>query len=557
MAAVRRMSAGSEQWNRLLREEADRRAFLRKAAFAGTGALLSSTWVGHAKERGDEIPELQLAVDWEGGGPPLDLTRGPATAYQFYSLSVALEGLLHLDEHARLQPRLAESWSNPDPRTYVFKLRRGVTFWDGSPLTAQDVVYAFTRHADRQWASNFAWFFPQQYESIEIPAADEVVFRLKEPNVYFAAAAGMTASYVVKASFAEAHRRDLGTASVLTMGTGPYRITRYAANDRIELVRNERYWGEKPLLRRIVLRAVEDGNSQLLALRAGEIDGSMSVPKAAVPRWKRTPGIGVVTFPSARCWWSAFDREVKPLDDIHVRRALAHALDREGLKHVLFRGRARLAQAFAPPETWSQLLPPQEIEALYAELPHNPYDLDRAREELAQSSVPGGFELTVPVEALPDSEKIMQVWQAGLARIGVRLHLESVSRDEYRSRFFRRTRPVGIFITEWGTEFPDPLWNAVSTVRSEQAVAGAWNLSNLKRPAIASLLARCQSTPDPALRGPLARELTRRLAEDCGFYPLFWPDESIAFDRRKVEVDDFKWWAVFSPIWTSFLRPPA
>ena len=67
--------------------------------------------------------------------------QGPATAYQFYSLSVALEGLLHLDEHARLQPRLAESWSNPDPRTYVFKLRRGVTFWDGSPLTAQDVVY--------------------------------------------------------------------------------------------------------------------------------------------------------------------------------------------------------------------------------------------------------------------------------------------------------------------------------------------------------------------------------------------------------------------------------
>ncbi len=93
-------------------------------------------------------------------------------------------------------------------------------------------------------------------------------------------------------------------------------------------------------------------------------------------------------------------------------------------------------------------------------------------------------------------------------------------------------------------------------MRSEQAVAGAWNLSNLKSPVIDSLLA-VASTPDPALRGPLARELTRRLAEDCGFYPLFWPDESIAFDRRKVEVDDFKWWAVFSPIWTSFLRPPA
>ncbi len=539
-----------------MQQKADRRGFLRSATLACSAFLLPSTRI-NAAPHGADIDELTLAVDWEGGGPPLDLTRGPATAYQFYSLSIALEGLLYLDEEARLQPKLAESWSNPDPLTYIFKLRKGVRFWDGSPLTLQDVIYAFTRHREERWASNFAWLFPQRYDAIEMTADGSVMFRLKEPHVYFAAVAGMTASYIVKSDFAKAHWKDLGTSSVLTIGTGPFRIVRYAADDRVELVRNEGYWGKKPAIKRIVLRGIADDASRFLALKAGEIGGSLNVPKIAVDRWKRIPGVKVITYPSARCWWAAFDREVKPLDNVHVRRALAHALDRQGLKHVLFRGRARLAQAFAPPETWNELLPANEIKAVFEALPQNAYDLERAREELAQSAVPRGFELTVPVEALTESEYIMQVWQAGLARIGVRLNLESVSRDEYRSRFFRRTKRVGIFIAEWGTEYPDPLWNTVFTVLSQQAEAGSWNISNLKSPVIDALVARCQSTSDPALRGPLARELTRRLAEDCGYYYLFWPDEAVAFSTRKVVVDDFKWWAIGSPIWTQFLRPPA
>src|SRR5688572_17257665 len=127
-----------------MQSEPHRRVFLRTAGIACSSLLLPTMRADAGAITGG-INELTLAVDWEGGGPPLDLTRGPATSYQFYSLSAALEGLLYLDEKGRLQPRLAESWSNPDAVTYIFKLRSSVRFWDGSPLTPQDIVYAFTR----------------------------------------------------------------------------------------------------------------------------------------------------------------------------------------------------------------------------------------------------------------------------------------------------------------------------------------------------------------------------------------------------------------------------
>lgn len=538
-----------------------RRKVLQAAGLAGAGFLLPAAFAATTARAGGGttaagIDELVLCVDWQGGGPPLDMTRGPLADYQAFALSVALEGLLQIDENGMLQPGLAESWSNPDPLTYVFRLRRGIRFWDGTPLTPEDVIYAFTRHRERRWASNFASAFPERFASIDVSGEGEITFRLEEGYAHFAAVAATTPSYVVKAGFARAHVEDIGTSSVLTMGTGPFRIRRYVADDCIELVRNEHYWGAKPPIKRLVLKAIADTESSLLALKAGEIDGSLYVPPRAADRWSALANVGIIDYPSALCWWVAFDREVAPLGDIHVRRALAHGLDRRGLIEAVFRGRGRLAQTFAPPETWRRLLPERETEAFYASLPQNEFDLDRARAELARSSVPRGFEITVPVEAMPEAEKIMQAWQAGLARIGVRMNLQSMSRNEYRAMVFRRTRRAGILLNRWGTEYPDPMWNPSATFTSDQALEGGWNLSNLRDATIDALVRRSMAITDPAARASVIQDVLTRVAADAGFFFLFWPDQVVAFDERKVRVDSFVWWASMSSAWPRFLHPP-
>ena len=534
-----------------------RRDVLRAAGFAGASLLAGRLLLASA-ERSAAMgtDELVLCVDWKGGGPPLDMTRGPTTDYQTFALSIALEGLLHIDADGVPQPRLAQSWSHPDPLTYVFRLRDGIRFWDGTPLTPEDVIYSFTRHQDRRWASNFASAFPQAFASIDVSGDRDITFRLEEGYAHFAAVAATAPAYIVKAQFARSHVDDIGTSSVLTMGTGPFRIARYVADDRIELVRNEHYWGEKPYLERLVLKAIPDKESSLLALKAGEIDGSLNVPPFAARRWRTLPNVDIIEYPSAKCWWAALDREVQPLGDVNVRRALAHCLDRRGLIAAIFRGGARLAQTFAPPETWRNLLPASEVDAFYASLPQNEFDLDRARTLLESSSVPKGFEITVPVEALPESEKIMQVWQANAARIGIRMNLQSVSRDEYRARVFRRTRPVGIVLSEWETEFPDPMWNPIATIVSDQAHEGGWNVSNLKDSAVDASARRSMMASSPAERAAAIQDALRRVAADAGHFFLFWPNEVLAFDRRKVTVTAFSWWASMSPLWLSYLEPP-
>ncbi len=519
-----------------------------RAMTGRTGALLERT--------ATDIKQLTLAVDWPGGGPPLDMTRGPGTNYEYYSLAAGLEGLLYLDNNARLRPRLASSWSNPDPETYVFQIRNGVRFWDGSPLTLDDIAYSFERHQEKAWASNWSYAFPP-FASIKLNRnKNQITFKLKSPDVYFAGIAGLVPSYVVKKSFAKKHIKDIGTPSVLTMGTGPYRITKYAPDDRVELTRNEAYWGRKPAARKLVLRAIQDDDARFLAMKAGTIDGALNVPPAAADRWSSVSNARVLSYPTASCWWCAFDREVAPLGDVHVRRAMAHALDRPGLIAALFGGRARLATTMEPPETWSNLLSPAATSKLYSSLPKNQYDLQAAKQELSQSSVPKGFDITVPVPPDTTTQKILQVWQAGLAQIGVNMKLESVNADEYKARYYNRTKPVGVFITQWGTEYPDPMWNLDFLLPSKNAAAGSWNISNLKSPQLDSLLSKHQSNPNPTARGKTVSDIVRFVADDGGFFFLFWPSQVVAFNKQKTSASEFDWWAYGSSVWTSYLTPP-
>lgn len=540
-----------------------RRQALRGAGVAGAGLLLPSVLAacgGSASTTGStagSIKHLSLAVDWPGGGPPLDVTRGPATDYLYYTLSASLEGLLFLDKNARLSSRLAESWSNPDPLTYVFKVREGVTFWDGTPLRLSDIAYSFTRHQERRWASNWSYAFPA-FKAVDIDEAKRTItFRLKEPYVYFAGIAGIVPSYVVRESFAKAHVKDIGTPSTLTMGTGPFKIANYTPDDRAELVRNARYWGEKPPIDRLTLRAIPDDNARLLALQSGEIDGSLIVPPLATDEWAAVPGVRLITYPTAASWWAALDRNVKPLDDIHVRRAFAYALDRPGLVQAAFKGKARLATTMEPPETWSNLLSDGEVADFYKSLPQNEFDLTKARAELAQSSSPNGFTLDVPVETNPVSEKVMQVWKQGLAKIGVTLNLKSVSSDQYKDMYYNRTKPVPIVINLWGTEYPDPMWNLDFLLPSENARAGGFNLTNWKSPQLDRLLAQHKSDPNPRTRAEVVKQIISMVAEDHGFQFLFWPDQVVAYKTDKVSADGFAWWARTSSVWPSYFTPPA
>ena len=218
----------------------DRRTFLRSVGVVGMALSFPAALAACG---GDDGGEAVDQLTWAHPAAPPNLDYVHTLDFTTPSvLSNSLEGLLAFDAEGNLQPSLAESWSRPDPSTYVYKLRDGVTFWNGDPLTAEDVVFSMSQHTDPAVGSPWSFHYAS-VDRIEATAADEITVHMKSPDAFFQYVPAHGAARVVQKKFAEQHGKNIGLPDVLTMGTGPYEVTDYVAGDRVSMVRNEELLG--------------------------------------------------------------------------------------------------------------------------------------------------------------------------------------------------------------------------------------------------------------------------------------------------------------------------
>jgi peptide/nickel transport system substrate-binding protein len=298
--------------------ELSRRELLQRAG-AGAAALSAlSAAPALAASRRREIERLTWALNAPIGAlNQYRHTDGVTMA----ALANSLEGLLSLDDRFRIRPGLARSWGQPDATTYVYRLRGGVEFWDGTPLTVDDVVYSMRQHIDPDVGSAQASFY-STVRSIRATRRDEVTVKLKTPDAIFRYTPAIHTRYVIQRRFAERNFRELGSPDVLTMGTGPYRISAFEPDGSVTLVRNDRYWGRLPAAREVVLRIIPDPATRLLAMRSGEIDGAFDVDD--IEQWQRIAKTRMLFAPALRVLMVSMNVQNPPFDDVHVRRAIAH-----------------------------------------------------------------------------------------------------------------------------------------------------------------------------------------------------------------------------------------
>ena len=155
-------------------------------------------------------------------------------------------------------------------------------------------------------------------------------------------------------------------------------------------------------------------------MQNGDIDGTFDLAISDIDQWKALGNVDVITAPSLGIFTLTLDHSAPPFDDIHVRKAIAYAVDREGLVQALLKGNGEAATALNPPEMWAGVLPLDEVKAFYATLPGYEFDLEKAKAELAQSAHPDGFEITVPGStADPYMVNIMQSVAENLKQIGI------------------------------------------------------------------------------------------------------------------------------------------
>ena len=351
-------------------------------------------------------------------------------------------------------PLLASKVEHPDPTTFLYTLRPGVTFSDGTPLTPEDVKYSYELHMGEDTPSLRARLYTA-IASVEVVGGDQVKISLAEPEPEFQYAVASLG--IVSKAYYEAHPDDIGTPAAPQIGTGPYVIGDFTPSSSVTLERNPGYWGDAPSYERVTFGAVSDDSSRLLALQSGDFDGVLLPPVSQVAAIQ---GLGDYTEYSTfdpTIYRVIFDITKPPFDDIHVRKAIGHAIDRDAIVSGVFGGSAQLTESVVPEAVVADMGGDADVAAAFTEFGTEfEFDLDAARAELAQSSVPDGFSIEVPVLADdPPQALVVQVIAQSLAEIGIELTPKQVDFNGWVS-VYTEDASDGMIVDQWSAGSPEP-----------------------------------------------------------------------------------------------------
>ncbi|MEU4573522.1 ABC transporter substrate-binding protein [Nonomuraea sp. NPDC023979] len=487
---------------------------------AATAVLLLLT----ACSAGGATPPPADTLVWATASPPssLDIAHGfnsPSTLVQ----TAVLDTMVTLDERGRPAPHLATGWTQPDPASYLFTLRKGVRFTDGSPLTADDAAFSLRRHLDPKVASQAASYFTM-VKKVEPVGDDQVKVTLSRPAPAFLAVSAI-AWQIVPRKLAEPHPQDLGSPEVGTLGTGPYKVSRFSLTSGVLLERNEDYWGPKPALRRVEVKSIGDPETLRLAVRSGEIDGTADLNTRDARKWTGLPGVKTIFYPGNNISYLSLAVKNGPLADVHVRRAIAHAVNRKAISDLMTAGHGGPADA---------LLPEPILTAVYGDapppVPVHAYDPAKAKEELARSGHPDGFTLAAPYASGGDTGTVMQAVAADLAKIGITLKLEPAPSDQYAARMMEHDR-LGVHYVALAYGTPEPIEVLPDMVSRASAEPQGFNFSGYGSAATDEKLDALVSATGEA-RTDQVTDLLKEIADQVPYVPLFHTDNAAALNEK-------------------------
>jgi peptide/nickel transport system substrate-binding protein len=443
-------------------------------------------------------------------------------------LSHVFERLIENDEKQNLVPGLAESWKAINDTTWEFKLRKGVKWHDGSPFTADDVVFTFSR------AGNVP-----NSPSPFIVAKGKTATKVDDHTVHVTTAAvyplmpnDVATILVVSKKHGEAATTPDYNSGKAAIGTGPYKYVNFTPGDRIELVRNEDYWGPKPVWTKVTFKPIKAGPARVAALLAGDVDIIEDTPTADIERLKKEPKVQLSQEVSNRVIYFFVDHgrditpfakgkdgaEIKnPLKDKRVRLAMSKAINRDAIVSRVMEGVAIPASQFLPDHYFG----------VSKTLKVEKYDPEGAKKLLAEAGFPNGFKLTLhgPNGRYINDVKIAEAVAQMLTRVGIETNIEALP----PANFFTRASqggPGGIpefsfILVGWGSgtgENSGAVKPLVATFDKEKG-QGASNRGRYSNPEVDKLIDDAMKTVDDTKRAELLGRATDVAIGDLAIIP--------------------------------------
>jgi peptide/nickel transport system substrate-binding protein len=457
-----------------------------------------------------------------------------------------------------LTPSLAESWESDEAGTaWTFHLRQGVKFHDGTPFNAEAVCANFDRwfnfegsfqnaSATYYWQYGFGGGFakPEKgaigpedslYKSCEAPDDATAVINLTRPSATILQAMTLGPLSIQSPTAMEKYGANEGEVDADGIfhptgtygtehptGTGPFKFESWTREDRLVLVRNDDYWGEKAKLDKLIFRPIADNAARLQALQTGEIDGYDLVEPQDVPTIEDDDQFQILDRPAFNVAYVGFNIATPPLDDIEVRKAIAYGLDRQAVVDNFYGGRGVVAKEFMPPE----------LPGYADDVTEYPYDPEKAKQILTDA----GYDLPVEIEFwyptdvtrpyMPDPKRNFEAFQASLEKSGFKVVPKSAPWDpDYLGLNSEGKQPLNLI--GWTGDYGDPD-NFIGTFfQSDNPQFGLDKSKELKP--VQDLLDQAETETDQAKRDALYEEANRQIMELLPGVPYAHTKPAIAF----------------------------
>ena len=440
------------------------------------------------------------------------------------------EGLVRYNKQFVPEPALAASWTRIDATTWRFALRRNVLFHDGSPFTADDVVFSFERIVKP--ASNMK-VYAQGVK--EVRRVDDYTVDVVTDGPNPVLLRQLVDAKIMNRAWSVRHNvvnpqnyaaREENYAARNTNGTGPFALKSHEPDARTVLVANPRWWDRlEGNVTEIVYLPIKADATRSAALVTGEVDLVLDPPTQDVPRLRQNPSVRIVDGSEARIIFFGFDqwrdetpyasvKGANPFKDRRVRRALYQAIDAEAIKRATMRGLAVPTGAMIAPQVsgWSE----DGAKRL-------PYDPAAARRLLAEAGYPDGFGFTLdcPNNRYINDEEICQAVVAMWAKVGLKVRLNAMPRSTYFQKV--QTYDTSAYLLGWATATFDALYTLQSLIHSVDPKGGAdgnFNLGKYANPKADALIDQVKVEADDAKRNAMMREALAIHAADIGHVPL-------------------------------------
>ncbi len=474
---------------------------------------------------GSSDPVAGGTLTWAIGSQPTAGGVDPMIATALAAQTImdqAYETLLTKDDDGEIQPGLALSYEQPDDTTYVFTLREGVKFADGSDFTADDVVYTFETYLQ---ATTSKKAYLSKLSGVEATGDYEVTFHFSSPDGTFLNAVAHRETFMIVG------REGYGNAtederSTTTYGTGPFQVTDWQDGVSLTLTKNENYWGEDtPYIDEIVLSVIPDESTRLAALQGGTVQaaylGDGTLADQAVQAGytlgdpSYTQGLPIFINP-----------ESGPLSDVRVRQAVSLALDRQALIDTAMFGYGEV----------STVIPAGDPAAPEAtdDTPYYTRDVEAAKALLEEAGQPNPtITLSYFGDALTSQHPIYELMQQQLAEAGITLELKSTPTAELAPIFTAGETFTDLVSLPWSYR-ADPTFY-FDPFLSDAGAMNHWD-GNTDADAAKQLLAEAKAATDPDEKADLIAQLNEEVAEQVlVLVPMTVPSNFEVWDANTLQ----------------------